>query len=79
MPWNPADAERHTKRVEGKPHLAKLWSLVANRVLEHTGDEASAVRIASSVVKHHEENTGHEGRPEENEGPHDRIQHWSKK
>jgi len=49
MPWNPADAARHTKKAKpGKS--SRQWSDVANSVLERTGDEGAAVRQANGVV-----------------------------
>ena len=52
MPWNPTDANRHTKKADTKA-TAKQWSAVANAVLEKSGDEGKAVRIANAAVKKH--------------------------
>lgn len=49
MPWIPDDAERHTRRAD-TPDLQRLWSEVANQVLEATGDEGRAIREANAVV-----------------------------
>lgn len=49
MPWTPEDAERHTRKAD-TPELQRLWSEVANRVLEATGDEGRAIREANAVV-----------------------------
>lgn len=49
MPWTPEDAERHTKKAD-TPALQRLWSEVANQVLETTGDEGRAIRKANAVV-----------------------------
>ena len=49
MPWNPKDAQRHTKKAtSGK--AKDQWSKVANNVLKNTGDEGRAVRSANAVV-----------------------------
>ena len=52
MPWNPSDAERHTKKAN-TPAKKKQFSAVANKVLEDTGDEGRAIRIANAAVKKH--------------------------
>ena len=49
MPWKSEDAERHTKKAD-TPALQRLWSEVANRVLEATGDEGRAIREANAVI-----------------------------
>lgn len=49
MPWRPEDAPRHTKKAD-TIELSELWSEVANKVLEETGDEGRAVRTANAVV-----------------------------
>lgn len=49
MPWNPADARSHTQKAN-TPLLQRMWSDVANRVLESTKDEAKAIREANAVV-----------------------------
>lgn len=49
MPWQPDDAPRHDKKAD-TPHLRRLWSEVANKVLSDTGDEGRAVRIANAAV-----------------------------
>lgn len=50
MPWEPEDAPRHAHKA-GTAHLCKLWSQVANSVLEETGDEGRAVRAAIRVIE----------------------------
>lgn len=50
MPWTPDDAERHTHKAS-TPELKELWASVANERLEHTGDEARAIREANAVVE----------------------------
>jgi len=50
MPWNPSDAKSKTKKAS-TPAKQKHWADVANAVLEKSGDEAKAIRIANSVVK----------------------------
>jgi hypothetical protein len=42
MPWNPDDAERHTKKAND-PKRQRMWAEVANSVLSDTGDEGRAV------------------------------------
>lgn len=49
MPWKPEDAEKHTHKAS-TPELRSLWVRVANERLEHTGDEARAIREANAVV-----------------------------
>ncbi len=53
MPWSPQDGpSRHTKKANN-PAKRKQWSSTANAVLEKTGDEGKAVRIANAAVKKH--------------------------
>jgi hypothetical protein len=49
MPWLPEDAPRHTHKADTDA-LRRMWSEVANKVLEDTGDEGRAVRTANGVV-----------------------------
>lgn len=49
MPWQPEDAFRHDHKAD-TPHLQRLWSEVANSVLEETGDEGRAIRSANAAV-----------------------------
>jgi hypothetical protein len=49
MPWTPDEAERHTHKATTL-ELKELWAKVANVRLEHTGDEARAIREANAVV-----------------------------
>ncbi len=49
MPWQPDDAPRHDRKAD-TPHLRRLWSEVANKVLDDTGDEGRAIRIANAAV-----------------------------
>lgn len=49
MPWTSRDAYRHTKKAS-TPNLQRMWSHVANSVLEKTGDEARAIREANAAV-----------------------------
>jgi len=49
MPWTSADAWRHTKLATTEARR-DLWASTANRILETTGDEGKAVRIANSAV-----------------------------
>ena len=38
MPWNPEDADRHTKKAND-PKRQRMWAEIANSVLSDTGDE----------------------------------------
>ena len=49
MPWNPEDAERHTKKAND-PKRQRMWAEIANSVLSDTGDEGRAVREANAAV-----------------------------
>jgi uncharacterized protein YdaT len=49
MPWNPEDAERHTKKANDLKRK-RMWAEIANSVLSDTGDEGRAVREANSAV-----------------------------
>jgi uncharacterized protein YdaT len=49
MPWTSEDAGRHTKKAD-TPELQRLWSEIANQVLDSTGDEGRAIREANAVV-----------------------------
>ncbi len=52
MPWNPGDATGKTKKAT-TPATRKQWADTANAVLEKSGDEGKAVRIANAAVKNH--------------------------
>ncbi len=53
MPWSADDGpSRHTKKAN-TPATRKQWADTANDVLEKTGDEGQAVRIANAAVKKH--------------------------
>jgi hypothetical protein len=49
MAWTSDDADRHTHKATTS-ELKEFWAKVANERLEHTGDEARAVREANAVV-----------------------------
>lgn len=50
MPWSPNDGpSRHTKKAKS-PAAKKQWAATANSVLEKSGDEGKAVRIANAAV-----------------------------
>ncbi len=49
MPWNPADAPSKTHKANTPPKR-KEWSKVANAVLEKTGSDESAIRIANAQI-----------------------------
>jgi hypothetical protein len=48
MPWTTNDAEKHTHKATLE--LKELWARGANERLEHTGDEARAIREANAVI-----------------------------
>jgi hypothetical protein len=50
MPWLMSSASKHTKKAD-TPQKAHQWRSVANRVLNESGDEGKAIRIASAAVK----------------------------
>ena len=52
MPWTPADASEYTKKAD-TPAKAEKWAHVANAVLEKTGDDGKAIRIANAAVGEH--------------------------
>jgi len=52
MPWTMKSATKHTAKAT-TPAKKKQWSSTANAVLEKTGDEGKAVRIANAAVKKH--------------------------
>jgi uncharacterized protein YdaT len=49
MPWTPKEAKTKKKGLS-KKESAK-WASIANAVLEKSGDEGKAIRIASSRTK----------------------------
>lgn len=50
MPWDTSDAVMKTQKATTAP-LKRAWAVTANSVLDKTGDEGKAVRIANAVVK----------------------------
>lgn len=50
MPWTPQDADKHTG-LANTASRKKLWASTANEILDTTGDEGKAIRIANSAVK----------------------------
>jgi uncharacterized protein YdaT len=50
MPWTPASFKtRHNKGLT--PAEAKKAAAIANTIIEETGDDAKAIRIANAQVK----------------------------
>lgn len=50
MPWTPSDGPaRHTHKADS-PKKKRMWSAVANNILDRTGDDARAVRGANAAV-----------------------------
>jgi len=56
MPWTVGDAKLHTG-LANTPSRQKLWAETANHVLDKTGDEAQAIKLANSAV--HKDVTDH--------------------
>ena len=50
MPWSIKDVSRHNRGVKS-PKRKRQWAAMANAVLEKTGDDGRAIRIANSAVK----------------------------
>lgn len=48
MPWTPQEAKAHNKKATGQK--AKTWSKVANEARNSGKSDASAIRIANSVI-----------------------------
>lgn len=50
MPWRShADVARHNKKAARSKVGSKKWRAIANAVLERSGDEGKAVRIANAM------------------------------
>ena len=50
MPWESTDAKKHTKKAD-TPEKQKKWARIANNVLNTTGNEGQAIRIANAGMK----------------------------
>lgn len=50
MPWQPSDAQRHTKLARSAQERAE-WARVANAILKRSGDEGKAIRIANGLIR----------------------------
>ena len=50
MPWTSKSATKHTKKAKSAK-AQRQWSHVANSELKSGKSEASAIRMANSVVK----------------------------
>lgn len=50
MPWTPSDGPLRHNRKANTPRKQETWSKVANSMLARTGDDASAIKIANSVI-----------------------------
>jgi uncharacterized protein YdaT len=48
MPWTASDAKRHTHNKDVSP---ARWAAIANAILQRTGDEGQAIRVANSKGK----------------------------
>ena len=49
MPWNPGQATAHTKKAKS-PQAKRQWANVADSVLQRTGNDATAIKEANSVI-----------------------------
>ena len=56
MPWALSDAPRHTKKATTKA-AKKQWKTVSNKILDESGDEGKAIRIANAAVKKRKKKT----------------------
>ena len=52
MPWKMSDAPHHTKKAN-TPAKKKQVATVANKVLQESGDEGKAIRVANAAVAKH--------------------------
>ncbi len=50
MPWKPSQAHAHNKGIND-PATARRWSKIANSMLQKSGDDAKALRVANGVIK----------------------------
>lgn len=50
MPWSPSDASKKTRKAKTKAQKTR-WAKTANAVLNKTGDEAMAIRVANAGAK----------------------------
>ena len=50
MPWSPKDSMKHTKKANTEAKRKK-WARIANGVLQESGDEGKAVRLANLAMK----------------------------
>lgn len=49
MPWNPSDAQGHTKKA-ASPKAKRQWAAIANSALSRGQSESAAIRQANAVV-----------------------------
>jgi hypothetical protein len=49
VPWSPDDATRFKKDIS--PGSKDRWAAIANKVLQQSGDEGKAIRIANGSVR----------------------------
>ena len=49
MPWSSSEAHAKTHKARS-PHAKRVWAKIANSVLQRTGNDASAIKIANSVI-----------------------------
>lgn len=50
MPWSPSDAAKRDKSAN-TPKKRRKWARIANAVLQRTGNEGMAIRVANSKVE----------------------------
>lgn len=49
MPWSANDATRFKKDLKGSSR--DRWAAIANKILQETGDEGKAIRIANGATR----------------------------
>jgi uncharacterized protein YdaT len=47
MPWTIKDVTKHNSKITS-PHAKEVWVKIANKILDESGDEERAIRIANS-------------------------------
>ena len=50
MLWSPKDARRHGKKADTSKKKY-IWSRIANKIFEKTGNDARAIRVANAVIR----------------------------
>ena len=47
MPWSESDVSRHNTKIKGRTKK-RAWAEIADKVLDRTGDEGQAIRVANA-------------------------------